>query len=38
MWPVCGLEVVDGVPPYDLSDMTSLMAYPVICDVMAHWW
>ena len=34
--PVCGLEVVEVSPPYDVSDMTSLMATRVICDVMAH--
>ncbi len=34
--PVCGLEVVEVSPPYDVSDMTSLMASRVICDTMAH--
>ncbi len=34
--PVCGLEVVEVSPPYDVSDMTSLMATRVICDTMAH--
>jgi len=34
--PVCGLEVVEVSPPYDISDMTSLMATRVICDSMAH--
>jgi agmatinase len=34
--PVCGLEVVEVSPPYDISDMTSLMATRVICDAMAH--
>jgi agmatinase len=34
--PVCGLEVVEVSPPYDISDMTSLMATRVICDTMAH--
>ncbi|MEI6616663.1 MAG: agmatinase [Cyanobium sp. ELA507] len=34
--PVCGLEVVEVSPPYDISDMTSLMAARVICDTMAH--
>jgi len=34
--PVCGLEIVEVSPPYDISDMTSLMATRVICDVMAH--
>ncbi len=34
--PVCGLEIVEVSPPYDVSDMTSLMATRVICDTMAH--
>ncbi|MCP9915969.1 agmatinase [Cyanobium sp. ATX 6F1] len=34
--PVCGIEVVEVSPPYDVSDITSLMATRVICDVMAH--
>ena len=34
--PVCGLEVVEVSPPYDVSDMTSLMAARVICDTLAH--
>ena len=34
--PVCGLEVVEVSPPYDVSDMTSLMATRVICDTLAH--
>jgi agmatinase len=34
--PVCGLEIVEVSPPYDISDMTSLMATRVICDAMAH--
>jgi len=34
--PVCGLELVEVSPPYDISDMTSLMACRVICDTMAH--
>ncbi|MEM6452242.1 MAG: agmatinase family protein [Cyanobacteria bacterium P01_D01_bin.105] len=34
--PVCGLEVVEVSPPYDVSDMTALMATRVICDAMAH--
>ena len=34
--PVCGLEVVEVSPPYDISDMTSLIATRVICDAMAH--
>lgn len=33
---VCGIEVVEVSPPYDVSDMTSLMATRVICDTMAH--
>ncbi len=33
---VCGLEIVEVSPPYDISDMTSLMATRVICDSMAH--
>jgi agmatinase len=27
---------VEVSPPYDISDMTSLMACRVICDTMAH--
>jgi agmatinase len=27
---------VEVSPPYDISDMTSLMAARVICDTMAH--
>jgi agmatinase len=34
--PVCGLEVVEVSPPYDVSDMTALMAARVICDTMGH--
>ena len=34
--PVCGLEVVEVSPPYDISDMTSLMATRVIRDTMPH--
>jgi agmatinase len=34
--PVCGLEVVEVSPPYDVSDMTALMASRVICDTLAH--
>jgi agmatinase len=34
--PICGLEVVEVSPPYDISDMTSLMATRVICDAMAN--
>jgi len=33
---VCGLEIVEVSPPYDVSDMTSLMATRVICDALAH--
>lgn len=32
--PICGLEVVEVSPPYDISDITSLMAARVICDTM----
>jgi agmatinase len=34
--PIAGLEVVEVSPPYDISDITSLMATRVICDTMAH--
>jgi agmatinase len=34
--PICGLEVVEVSPPYDISDITSLMATRVICDTLAH--
>ena len=34
--PLCGLEVVEVSPPYDVSDITSLMAARVICDTLAH--
>lgn len=34
--PICGLEVVEVSPPYDISDITSLMAARVICDTMGH--
>ena len=34
--PVCGLEVVEVSPPYDISDMTALLAARVICDTMGH--
>jgi agmatinase len=30
------LEVVEVSPPYDISDITALMATRVICDTMAH--
>ena len=33
---ICGLEVVEVSPPYDISDITSLMAARVICDTMGH--
>ncbi len=33
---VCGLEIVEVSPPYDISDITSLMATRVICDTVAH--
>ena len=33
---VCGIEVVEVSPPYDVSDMTALMATRVICDTLAH--
>ena len=33
---VCGIEIVEVSPPYDISDMTALMATRVICDTMAH--
>ncbi|WP_390624724.1 agmatinase family protein [Anthocerotibacter panamensis] len=32
---LCGLEVVEVSPPYDISDITSLMATRVIMDVLA---
>ncbi len=34
--PVCGLEIVEVSPPYDISDITSLMATRVICDTLAN--
>ena len=34
--PICGLEVVEVSPPYDISDITALMAARVICDTMGH--
>ena len=34
--PICGLEVVEVSPPYDVSDMTALLAARVICDTMGH--
>nr|WP_074457439.1 agmatinase [Candidatus Synechococcus spongiarum] len=33
---VCGLEVVEVSPPYDVSGITALMATRVVCDTMAH--
>ena len=33
---VCGLEIVEVSPPYDISDITALMATRVICDTLAH--
>ncbi|MCY4360086.1 MAG: arginase family protein, partial [Cyanobacteria bacterium MAG APA_bin_95] len=33
---VCGLEVVEVSPPYDISGITALMATRVVCDTMAH--
>ncbi len=33
---VCGIEIVEVSPPYDVSDMTALMATRVICDSLAH--
>lgn len=32
---VCGMEVVEVSPPYDVSDQTALLALRVICDVLA---
>ena len=34
--PICGLEVVEISPLYDISDITALMAARVICDTMGH--
>jgi agmatinase len=34
--PVCGMEVVEVSPPYDVSDTTALMATRLVCDAMAH--
>jgi arginase family enzyme len=31
---LCGMEVVEVSPPYDVSDITSLLAARVICDVL----
>ena len=33
---VCGLELVEVSPPYDVSDMTALLATRVICESIAH--
>lgn len=33
--PLCGMEIVEVSPPYDISDITSLMATRVIMDVLA---
>jgi agmatinase len=33
--PLCGMELVEVSPPYDVSDMTALMGNRVIMDVMA---
>ncbi len=33
---VCGIEIVEVSPPYDVSDMTALMATRVVCDSLAH--
>lgn len=32
---LCAMELVEVSPPYDISDMTSLLACRVICDVLA---
>lgn len=34
--PICGLEVVEVSPPYDVSDMTALLATRVICDTLGN--
>jgi agmatinase len=31
---ICGMEVVEVSPPYDISDITSLMAVRAIVDVL----
>ena len=31
---ICGMEVVEVSPPYDISDITSLMAMRAIVDVL----
>lgn len=31
---LCGMEVVEVSPPYDVSDITSLLAARVVCDVL----
>ena len=33
---ICGIELVEVSPPYDVSDMTALLATRVICDSIAH--
>ncbi len=33
--PLCGMEVVEVSPPYDVSDITALMATRVVVDVLA---
>jgi len=33
--PLAGMEVVECSPPYDTTEITSLMATRVICDVLA---
>ena len=33
--PLCGMELVEVSPPYDVSDMTALLANRVIMDVLA---
>jgi len=32
---ICGLEVVEVSPPYDISDKTALLATRIIADVLA---
>jgi len=33
---VCGIELVEVSPPYEVSDMTALLATRVICDSISH--
>lgn len=33
--PLAGMEIVECSPPYDATEITSLMATRVICDVLA---